>query len=113
VRHSYRDGWYFPGGGVKKWETLEQAAIRETREEGGAEIEALDGLYGMYANFNKLKCDHVGLFVARRWRPVPLDSLEIVEARFFPVRDLPEGTTAPTRRRVAEFLGQSPRSGLW
>lgn len=118
VRHSYRPGWYFPGGGVRKWETLEQAAIREAREETGVEIEALDGLFGVYANFTPLRSDHVALYVARRWRPgpfesAPFESAEIAEARFFPAAALPEDATGPTRRRIAEFLGLRDREPYW
>lgn len=113
VRHSYRPGWFLPGGGVHKWETLEEAAIREAREEGAIEIEALDGLFGVYANFNRYRCDHVALFVARSWRSIELRSAEIAETGFFPLHDLPDGTTDATRRRIDEFAGRTPPSPYW
>src|SRR6202011_3112819 len=38
VRHSYgRRGWELPGGGRKRKESLQQAVVREVREELGVE----------------------------------------------------------------------------
>ena len=33
VRHTYRDGWFLPGGGLKRRETFTAAARREAHEE--------------------------------------------------------------------------------
>src|SRR4030066_130495 len=62
VRQSYMPGWFMPGGGVKRGETLEQAARRETREEIGAEMANLC-LLGAYTHFGEQKSDHNVLFL--------------------------------------------------
>ncbi|NNG02653.1 MAG: NUDIX domain-containing protein [Inquilinus sp.] len=113
VRHCYRPGWFLPGGGVQKWETVEAAAIRETREEGGVALEAVDELFGLYANFTEHRCDHVALYVGRRWQPAETRSAEIAEAGFFAPDALPADTTEATMRRIDEFLGRVPRSSTW
>jgi hypothetical protein len=39
--------------------------------------------------------------------------LEIDEARFFPIAELPEGTTPATRRRLRELAGDRPSDEYW
>jgi len=116
IRHSYVPGWYFPGGGVEKDETMEEAMERELLEEGGIRLEERAELFGNYWNRIASRRDHVAFYIARRWtqaRELKLPNFEIVEAGFFSPDALPADVTAGTRRRLEEIAGRAERSTMW
>lgn len=114
VRHGYAPGWLLPGGGVERGETLLDAATREVREEAGIVAEEEPAFHGIYLNDAQFPGDHVACFVLRRFRQDAFTpGAEIAEARFFPMSELPAGTTPGTRRRIAELLEGAPPARCW
>ncbi len=115
VRHAYRPGWHFPGGGVEKNETVRDTLRRELHEEVGVVVEGQPTLFGIYANFTAFPSDHVTFFVVHDWqRPtVPEPNWEIAEHAFFPLDALPDGTTKSVHRRLDELAGRTPVGDTW
>ena len=56
--------WILPSGGVEDGESIAQAAIRETKEETGIDVE-LTSLVGIYSRLSNMAPVHVVLFVAK------------------------------------------------
>lgn len=114
VRQTYMSGWFMPGGGVKRGETLDQAARREASEEIGAEMGVLR-LLGAYTHFGEHKSDHNALFLCTDFTFSGKPDREIAELRLFPLDALPEGLLPGHRRRLEEYRSgaDSPRFGEW
>ena len=102
VRHTYMEGWFMPGGGVKRGETLDHAARREAHEETGAALNNLR-LVGAYTNFKEWKSDHNILFLSTDFTISGKHDLEIAEVRFFCLDALPADLLPGHRRRLEEY----------
>ena len=114
VRHTYIEGWFLPGGGVKRGETLDRAARRETREETGEVLNNLS-LVGAFTHFKEWKSDHNLLFLSTDFTFSGEHDQEIAEIRFFPLDNLPADLPAGHRQRLEEYRdGKQPNPfGEW
>ena len=91
-RRNFPFGWAIPGGFVEVGEKIEDAAVRELREETSLEVD-LRALLGVYSRPDRDPRFHaVTVVVACRIAPPvrpPANPLEIREARLFTVADAP------------------------
>jgi ADP-ribose pyrophosphatase YjhB (NUDIX family) len=115
VRHGYRPGWHFPGGGVEWNETLVSALAREIEEETGVIVKGAPQLHGVFANFGIAPSDHIALFRVDEWEQptVPEPNMEIREQGFFSIADLPKQIVRGARRRLAEIYEGKPPGQHW
>ena len=115
IRHTYRPGWHFPGGGVEKNETVLTALNRELYEEARVTCDMTPELFGLYANFRHFPSDHVSLFIIRHWHQPepPKPNREIAEHGFFKYTELPADINQPTQRRLVEIFDKVPRAEIW
>ena len=115
IRHGYRPGWHFPGGGVEWHETLLTALAREVEEETGIIVRGEPRIHGVFANFQTAPSDHVALYVVKDWEQpkIPAPTMEIREQRFFPLSQLPEDLIRGARRRIGEIFHGKPLGQHW
>jgi 8-oxo-dGTP pyrophosphatase MutT (NUDIX family) len=115
IRHGYRPGWHFPGGGVERNDTAEATCERELLEEAGIVCLSRPALFALYGNFPAFPSDHIAVFRVSQWHQptVPSPNREIVEQGFFAPDALPADAIAPVRRRLAEMRNGTPVSSMW
>ncbi|RXZ77431.1 NUDIX hydrolase [Paenibacillaceae bacterium] len=77
-----RRGWEMPGGQVEVGEPLSHAAIRETKEESGIDIEIIK-FCGVFQNVRNSICNT--LFLAKPIGGELIQSSESLDSGFFPI----------------------------
>lgn len=115
VRHTYTPGWHFPGGGVEKGQTSEQALCDELQQETGLHIVGKPIMHGLFYNKNVSKRDHVIVYhcdVRGRLDAKP-KSMEIAEIVYFSFEDLPLETDPGTARRIREIVFGDEKTDVW
>jgi 8-oxo-dGTP pyrophosphatase MutT (NUDIX family) len=114
VKHTYQRHGYLPGGGLRKGETIEEAARREAAEELGAKLGPLC-LLGVYIDFYEHKNDHVFVSCCDDFTLTGNSDSEIECFDFFRLDDLPRDTSSGSMRRTQEVVSQRglPVVAVW
>ncbi|MFC4560197.1 NUDIX hydrolase [Virgibacillus kekensis] len=95
-----RRGWEMPGGQVEEGESLKDAAIRETKEESGMDIEIIK-FCGVFQNVPGSICNT--LFLAKAVGGEPTTSPESLEVGFFPIEKALKMVTWKNFRQRIEY----------
>lgn len=95
-----RRGWEMPGGQVEEGESLKDAAIRETKEESGIDIEVIK-FCGVFQNVSGSICNTMFLGI-----PIGGElttSSESLEVGFFPIKKALEMVTWKNFKQRIEY----------
>jgi ADP-ribose pyrophosphatase YjhB (NUDIX family) len=115
VRHIYTPGWHFPGGGVEKGQTTEQALRNELQQETNLKIIGKPVMHGLFYNNSVSKRDHVLAYYCdiQGGLEAKPTSIEISEIGYFSYEDLPLDTDPGTVRRIREISFGDERTEVW
>ncbi len=103
------DWWNLPGGGMEQGETVEEAVLREVREETGLQV-AVERLVGVYSKPQKQEV--VLTFRCRIEGGEPTATEESRECRFFVPSTLPRNILPKHRQRIEDALLDQPQAIL-
>lgn len=102
--------WILPSGGVEDDETLVHAAIRETKEETGLDVE-LTSLVGVYSRISNMPSVHAVLFTAKPISgELKCQEGETIAVQWFDFDNIPSPLSAGQKRRISDAL--SGKSGF-
>ena len=115
VRHSYRKGWFLPGGTPELGESLAETARRECKEETGVSVSNLT-LLGIYSSLAGPESDHVAVFRGEVHglgieQASASRTPEVKSVRWVAADQLPDAMSAQTQLILQDWL--QGRTGIY
>lgn len=96
--------WVLPSGGVEEGESLAHAAIRETKEETGLDVE-LTRLIGVYSRLGSWSPGYMILFAARQiGGEIKCQEGETIAVEWFAFHELPSPLSLGHKRRIQDAI---------
>jgi len=114
VKHTYANKYYFPGGGVKKGESLRQAVKREIFEELGIKIYKTK-LHQIIEFYKNQRQDYVFIFktteISQKDK-ISIDDIEIKKYRWFPLSSINKYKSIISPATYRQLIKFNPNSSL-
>lgn len=102
--------WILPGGGVEEGESVSQAAIRETKEETGLDVE-LTRLVGVYSRSGNFFSSYIVLFAAKPiCGEIKCQEGETIAVKWFPFDEIPSPLSIGHKKPIEDAI--SGESGV-
>jgi ADP-ribose pyrophosphatase YjhB (NUDIX family) len=96
--------WILPSGGVDEGESLAQAAIRETKEETGLDVE-LTRLVGVYSRLSNMSSGYMVLFAAKPvGGEIQCQEGETIAVEWFAFDEIPSPLSLGHERRIKDAI---------
>jgi len=96
--------WILPSGGVEDGESLAQAAIRETKEETGLDVE-LTRLVGVYSRLSNMSPGYMILFAAKPiGGKIRCQEGETIAVEWFDFDKIPSPLSLGHQRRIKDAI---------
>jgi len=96
--------WILPSGGVEEGESVSQAAIRETKEETGLDVE-LTRFVGIYSRLGNMPGVHAVLFTARpTGGEIKCQEGETIAVEWFESDHIPSPLSIGHKKRIEDAL---------
>ena len=96
--------WILPSGGVEEGESLAQAAIRETKEETGLDVE-LTRLVGIYTRISNMSPGYMVLFAAKLiGGEIKCQEGETIAVEWFDFDRIPGPLSLGHQRRIKDAI---------